>query len=275
MPIATLPTTCPPQGQVSLYFRHENPGGETPVLLLHGLGVSSASWELQIPALVQANYRLLVPDGRGFGQSSYPGGSHSIHDMAGDMAALLEKLAIPGAHVVGISMGGTLALEMALSWPERVKKLVLVNTFASLRPERPSVWLYFISRLILIHTLGLNAQARAVARRLFPRPDQAEMRRMVIEQICQANPRGYRATMRALGFFNVTRRLREISRPTLVITGTQDSTVPPQTQKALAAGIPGARQVFLPAGHAVIAEQPEAFNQVVLEFLAIQEADSF
>jgi pimeloyl-ACP methyl ester carboxylesterase len=194
--------------------------------------------------------------------------------MAGDMAGLLERLETGPVHVVGISMGGTLALQLALDFPELVDRLVLVNTFARLRPERPSVWLYFALRFVLVHTLGLPIQARAVARRIFPGPDQELLRRVLFEQICQADPKGYRAAMRALARFNVLRRLGEIHVPTLVITSELDGTVSPKTQRILVERIPNARQGVIPgAGHAVTAEQPEAFNRAMIDFLAEEARD--
>jgi pimeloyl-ACP methyl ester carboxylesterase len=238
------------------------------VLLLHGLGATGESWGLQFPALQSAGYRAFAPDARGFGRSSYPGRT-SVSDMAADMASLLEGLNALHTHVVGISMGGTIALQLALDYPHLVDKLVLVNTFAQLHPENPGVFLYFLVRFILLHTLGMPTQARAVARRVFPREDQSEMRRMLYEQILQADPRAYRASMRALARFDVHRRLKEIITPTLIITGDQDTTVKPESQRRLAESIPGAAHVIVAgAGHAVIADRPAIFNRLLLDFLA-------
>jgi pimeloyl-ACP methyl ester carboxylesterase len=184
------------------------------------------------------------------------------------MATLLERVLGHPAHIVGISLGGALALQMALDDPSLVQKLVLVNTFARLRPESPGIWLYFAMRSILAHTLGMPIQARAVARHIFPQAAHANLRAILYGQIVQADPRSYRATMRALARFDALPRLNEVRQSTLVITGDRDTTVPPACQRILAAGIPFARQSIIPnAGHAVIAEQPEAFNRILLEFL--------
>lgn len=253
---------------MNIEFSDPNPFGSLPVLLLHGLGANSSSWHLQIPPLVEAGFRPVAPDVRGFGKSGYPGGGMAISTLAADAATLLQNLKATPAHIVGISMGGAIALQLALDHPQTVSKLVLVNTFASLRPEKLSIWLYFAFRLLLVHTLGLPAQARTVARRIFPHPEQEELRQMLIAQITQANPRAYRAVMRALGRFDVTSRLGEIRVPTLVITGEQDTTVPPNSQQTLVEGIPNAWQIVMTgAGHAVSVEQPEAFNQLLLDFL--------
>jgi 3-oxoadipate enol-lactonase len=254
--------------RLSIHYEDHNPQGSPAVLLLHGLGVTGSSWQLQIPCLVAAGFRVIAPDARGFGQSTYPGGGISIAGLADDIAALLEATGVSPAHVVGISMGGTLALQLALDRPELVRRLVLVNTFARLRPRKPGVWLYLALRLVLVHTLGLEPQARAVARRIFPSPAQEQLRRTMIAQIMQADPRGYRASMRALARFDVQKRLGEIHIPTLVVTADGDTTILPENQRPLAEMIPGARQVIIPgARHAVIVDQPEAFNRELLNFL--------
>ncbi len=253
---------------VKIHYSDPNPHGTQVVLLLHGLGVTGESWSLQFSALIKAGLRPIAPDLRGFGQSSYPGGAGRITTFAGDMAALLQQLDIAPAHVIGISLGGTVALQLAIDHPELVRKLVLVNTFARLQPKGISGYLYFGLRMFMVHTLGMPAQARAVARHMFPKPEQESSRADLIRQVSQANPKAYRATMRALARFNVEDRLGTLSPPTLVITGGEDSTVDPGSQKVLVERIPNAKQEIIPgAGHAVIVDAPEIFNRLVLDFI--------
>ena len=251
-----------------IHYNDPNPTGSPGVLLIHGLGATGESWNLQVPRLIQAGFRPITPDVRGFGKSSYPGGKNSISIMSSDLVFLLKYLETGPVYVVGISLGGTIALQLALDYPDQVAKLVLINTFASLRPDKLGVWVYFAFRFLLVHTLGLPTQARAVARRIFPRDDQESLRKLLIEQVIQSNPRGYRATMRALGVFNVTSRLKEIHTPTLIITGDSDTTVPPRNQQVLVKGIPNARQITVSgAGHALTIEKSEEFNKFLLDFL--------
>ncbi len=244
-----------------------NPNAPNTLVLLHGLGANGESWQLQIPFFTEAGYRIVAPDLRSFGQSPYPGHT-SIAEMAGDVAELLDHLHLPNAHILGISLGGTVALQFALDYPARVQKLVLVNTFAHLRPKNPGVWLYMLWRLILVHTIGLETQGKVVAKRVFPLPEQEIARQELLVQIRQADPRGYRATMRALGLFNVQPRLKEIRCPTLILTSENDTTVPTDAQRALARDIPAARQILFPqGGHALSVDQAGAFNAAVLSFL--------
>ena len=184
------------------------------------------------------------------------------------MAGLLEELGSGPAHVVGLSMGGVIAQQFALDFPQLTKKLVLVSTFSVLRPDDFNGWAYFIRRVISVVTMGQAAQAQMVARRVFPDPKNQELREMFLAIVMRADPRAYRRAMTALGLFDSTRRLCEIHAPTLVITGADDSTVSPARQKLLVDGIVGSRQVIIQnAGHAVSVDQAEKFNQTILAFL--------
>lgn len=250
-----------------IHYEEANPGGVPPVLLLHGLGSAGGDWLFQLEALAEAGYRALAPDLRGFGRSTAPP-RVTVKDMAEDMALFLRKLDAAPAHVVGISMGGTVALQLALDHPTLVRKLVLVNTFARLRPRSISEWLYFLSRMVTVTFLSPEQQAEMVAKRIFPRPEQEGLRKKLYRRIVNANPYAYRAAMSSLRRFNVVERLGELRIPTLVVTGSEDTTIPPVAQEELARSIPNARHAIVEGGgHAVIADSPEAFNRILLEFL--------
>jgi 3-oxoadipate enol-lactonase len=250
------------------HFLDPNPTGEPIILLLHGLGADSTSWGYQIPALTGSNMRPISVDLPGFGKSIYNRRNWKMRAIADEMAEFIRGFTSSNCTVVGISMGGTVALQFCLDHPDLVDRLVLVSTFATLRPERLYEWVYLINRFIKANLRGVNAQAEMVARRIFPNPEQKLLRETLLQQIRQANPKAYVSAMRALGFFDVTKRLNEISIPTLVVSGSDDSTVPLENQTKLAAKIRGAQQVIIPGGgHAIIAEQPILFNQVLLDFL--------
>jgi pimeloyl-ACP methyl ester carboxylesterase len=256
---------------LSLNYLDPNPTHAPAVVLLHGFGGAGDSWQDQCARLAQAGFRPIAPDLRGFGQSSFPGHC-SIPEMAQDIAELLRRTGAAPAAVVGISMGGTVALQLTLDSPELVRRLVLVNTFARLRPQGLRGWCYFLLRFAILHTLGLPAQARLVARRMFPRPDQQEARETLYRQIIQSDPRAYRQVMRALGRFDVECRLADIRVPTLVITGARDTTIAPRNQQPLLDRIPGARRVILAeANHAAPTDAPEAFARALEDFLREDE----
>ncbi len=253
---------------MNVNYLDPNPLGRPAVLFMHGLGATGESWTLQLPPLIEAGFRPIAPDTPGFGNSPYDGRGWSIRRMAARMAQLLEDLHTGPAIVVGLSMGGTIAQQFCLDYPHLAQKLVLVSTFAILRPENLSGWLYFLQRFMLVITQGLPAQAKVVADRIFPDPEDEPLRELLITSILEADPRAYRAAMHSLGVFSSLRRLKEISIPTLVITGRQDTTISASRQKQLAEAIRGARQAVIEdAGHAVPVDQPESFNRVLLYFL--------
>ena len=263
-----MPTLRIPSG-FDLFYSDLAPDGHPCVILLHGLGATSESWGYQIPSILNQGFRILVPDMRGFGKSPYTGGDHSITDMASDIIEMMNWECIDTAHLVGISMGGAVALQLACDHNSRFEKLVLVNTFARLRPNSIQGWFYFAIRLGMIHILGLPTQARFVASRLFPNPDQEHLRQMFIEQVIQSDPQGYRATMRALMHFNLESQVSNINNDTLVITGAKDFTVPLSVQKFIVDQLSYVRHIVLDeAGHAVTVEKPVQINRILVEFLA-------
>lgn len=250
-----------------IFYRDENPGSSDAVLLLHGLGANSDSWAFQVPALVEAGFRVLTIDFRGFGRSPYPG-SINIQDLVSDTICILDESGERKINVVGISMGGTVALELALNHADRIQKMVLVNTFSKLRPPRLRNWVYYAVRFLMLFIMGLDTQARYVSKAIFPYPDQKLIRENFYKQILVANPQAYRSMMLALARYNVDNRINQITCPSLVITGENDNTVPPSVQTQLANKIPNCHQVIIPgAGHGVIGDQASRFNFVLLEFL--------
>jgi len=253
---------------LTLYYEDRNSSSPRSALLIHGLGATSESWALQIPDLIGAGFRVITPDARGFGKSTYPGGRHTIADMAVDLHKLMAALGIPKYDVIGISMGGTIALQMAIAFPENLNKLVLVNTFARLRFIRITNLWYLAYRMVRLYTSGLSAQAHLVSEQLFPLEEQEMYRTILYDQIMQSNPAGYRNTIMALARFNVSKDLRNLNLPTLVISGRDDNTVPLEVQKQMVERIPGSKHIIInSAGHAVTVEKPGEFNQCLLSFL--------
>jgi 3-oxoadipate enol-lactonase len=251
-----------------LHIIDPNPKGKQAVLLLHGLGATGASWELQLTALAGEGFRPLAPDMPGFGQSKYDGRGWSIRRIAAQIAESLVEFKTGPVHLVGLSMGGVVAQQLAFDFPKLIKKIVLVSTFSVLRPDSLSGLLYFLKRIAAISFLGLPAQAGVVAERVFPAPDQAHLRDLLVESITSADPLAYRAAMCSLGLFDSRKWLGSLTVPALVITGAGDTTVSPARQAELLGGIIGAQQAIIKgAGHAVNVDHCEEFNQVLLEFL--------
>lgn len=252
----------------NLFYLDPNPSADKSVLLLHGLGANGASWALNLPPLIAAGFRPLAPDLPGFGLSPYDGQGWSFKRSASQVADLMNELNLKKVDLVGLSMGSILAQQFAMDYPHLTNKLVLVSSFAALRPSNLSQWGYFIQRALAVHLIGLPAQAKLVAKRVFPAAEQADLRKMAEAQIGSANPQAYRAAMRALGTWDSRLRLNLIKAPTLIVSGENDTTIPLLRQSQLASLIKDARQVIVKnANHAVPIDQPDAFNQLLGEFL--------
>lgn len=237
------------------------------VVLIHGLGSCGEDWFLlQAPALSQ-RYRVLMPDLRGHGRSDKPPGPYTVPQMADDIAGWMQVLGTGPAHVVGLSLGGLVAQALAVRHPTQVRSLVLVNTFAYLRPRGLKEWWITVIRIgALLIKMALHA--RKEAEEMFPRTDQAGLRRVAYQRLCANDPQAYRAAMIAAAQYDGRPDLRCIRAPTLVVAGSEDTVVPLRAKEELASGIPGARLVVIPrSGHATPTDQPVAFNRVLLEFL--------
>lgn len=242
---------------------------EKSILLLHGLGVYGVSWAYQVQALSQGGYATLSPDLPGFGKSPAIGNWWSVETAGAEMTRLLDREKIERTVLCGLSMGGAVALHMALTYPKRVTGLILINTFAALRPASISEVVYFLKRGLWSFIVSPSSQAKLVAERIFPNPDQDQWREFLIESIRGSDPRMYRQAMLALGRFNVTRQLSKLRVPVMVITGKNDTTIPPRVQRKMAAQIPEAeRHEIEDAGHGVIVDHYDEVNHLLLKFMA-------
>ncbi|HEU4366891.1 MAG TPA: alpha/beta fold hydrolase [Methylomirabilota bacterium] len=238
------------------------------VVLLHGLGSSSADWPEQQAAL-EAHYRVIAVDLPGHGASPLPPGPLTVDGMAGGVAGLLERLGAERAHVLGLSLGACVALRLALAAPARVRSLTLVNPFARLQFAGPGDLARAALRLLLLGTAPMSAVAAHVARRLFPWPEQRALYDAAVASLGATSRGAYFAAMRALVRFDARGQVAAIRQPTLIVAGDRDTSVPLAAKLALAAAIPGAHLVVVPgSGHATPHDRPDIFNHALLEFLA-------
>ncbi|GBC77266.1 Putative non-heme bromoperoxidase BpoC [bacterium HR08] len=255
-----------------VWLYYEAHGAGAPLLLIAGLGVGSWIWYKQVPAFSR-HFRTIVFDQRGIGASELGETPVTIRTLAEDAAALLRELGIERAHVLGASMGGFIAQELALAHPELIHRLVLACTsFGGPQhvPAAPEITRAFLS------PEGLNTEERAraglpiafTARFLAERPDDVEdlIRRRLAHPVSEQT---FLAQIQAVMAFDAADRVSAIRAPTLIITGDEDVLIPPENSRNLAARIPGARLAIIEgAGHAVFIEQAEAFNRLVLDFLS-------
>jgi pimeloyl-ACP methyl ester carboxylesterase len=255
-------------GWDAIYYTLTGPAEAPVVLLLHGLGSCGDDWAPQIPALIP-RYRVLTVDLPGHHRSARPRGPLSIVTMARALDALLARLAIERAHVVGLSLGGCVGLALALEAPARVESLTVVNAFARLRPAGVRAALRGAGRALLAVGAPMRVVGAYVAREAFPRPEHAALREAAAARI-GATVRGqYLAALGALARFDVRHRLGEVRCRTLVVAGARDTTVPLGAKRALADAIPGARFMLLDeSGHVSPHDDAGRFNEVLLAHLA-------
>jgi pimeloyl-ACP methyl ester carboxylesterase len=247
-------------------------GHGTPVVFLHGLGSSAADWALQVPAFA-AHHQVLTLDLRGHGDSTF-NGTLRIEHMAQDVAALLTELALGPAHVVGLSMGGCVALALGIQHAPLVRSLTLVNTFAKYQAAGWAGLKRGFQRLWLLQTGSMNDMAACVAGGLFPQPEQKQLYEAAVASLSRNPKHMYRAAIAAILRFDVTRQLNTIRLPTLVVLGERDQTVPRGAGELLVRSIPNARRWLVAnSGHATPMDQHELFNETVLGFVGEIEGE--
>lgn len=204
-------------------LHYDDTGQGSPVLLLHGLGSTGGEWELVVPELA-ARHRCIVPDVRGHGRSDKPAGPYSVPLFARDIAALCDQLGVASLHVVGLSMGGMIAFQLAITRPDLVRSLVIINSGPEMVPRTWQAALAVAQRLAVVTLFGPRRFASMLGPRLFPRPDQ-DARRLAFEETVAANDRSAyrRATFGLIGW-SVLDRLDEVICPVLVLGSERDYT---------------------------------------------------
>ena len=242
-------------------------GSGPPLLMIHGLGSSGDDWAFQRDEFA-LTHTLIMPDLRGSGRSAKPAGPYSIHQFADDLWALLDGLKIADTAILGFSLGGAVALEMALLQPRRVRKLLLCNALANYRTDTWKKWYEARMQVALVRLIGLRNTAKLVARRLFPHPEQAPKRDRVV-QVVGSNPKwAYLASVNALIGWSALERLHALHVPTLIIAAESDYT-PIADKHVEAKHFPQAEIVVIPdSRHGTPFDATEKFNACVLEFLA-------
>lgn len=242
------------------------------VVLVHGLAASMYSWRQTIDPLVQAGYRVVAYDNRGFGFSDKPATGYSNAAYVHLLFGLLDSLGVSDAVLVGHSMGGAIVADAALARPERVRGLVLVDA-AGLGVRYP--FILRVARWPIIGPLFDHLRGRGATGGIL-RATYGDPSRVTDQEIDQyyapiALPefgRSLRGVLREFSFEDLQGRLGTLMTPTLVMWGTRDRLIPQTIGVAMAAGLPhSALARFQAAGHALPEENPEEFNRVLIGFL--------
>ena len=245
---------------------YEITGNGVPLVLIHGLGSSCQDWELQVDSFARY-YQVITIDLRGHGRSGKPQGPYSIPLFARDTAGLLNELNCTPAHILGISLGGMVAFQLAIDFPNVTRSLIIVNSTPDLIPKTLKDHLGIWQRFLIVRFMGLRRLGEVLGDRFFPDPEQSVLRNIFIERWAENNKPAYMEAMKAVVGWSVLERLGEITAPTLVIGADGDyfSTAEKEMYVKL---IPNARlEIVKDARHALPAEKPEIFNAIVQKFL--------
>jgi pimeloyl-ACP methyl ester carboxylesterase len=254
-------------------MHYEEQGEGDPVILIHGLTMDHVGWSFQFQAF-SAQHRVIVFDNRGVGRTDSPEEPFTTKTMADDVAGLMDVLGIQKAHLVGLSLGGMVAQQFALSHPERLDRLVLAATAAHPSGGAPRS-AHIVENLLTMSTEGVGLEERtrmfmtwAFTAEFFEDPKQAQlMVNLVTSAPHPQSSEGLAGQIAAVKEHDTREQLAGIKAPTLVLVGEEDLLLPVRLSRELAESIQGARLLVVEgAGHLFCIEHPGEFNRAVLKF---------
>lgn len=249
-------------------INYEIIGDGQPLLFIHGLGSSLRDWEEQVPVFSK-KFKVITLDLRGHGQTDKPKGPYSISMFAEDIAELIKSLKIDPVHIVGISLGGAIGFHLAIDHPDIIKSLVVVNMSASVPIKTLKEKQMFFLRILIVKMMGMRKMGEVLAKRLFIKPEQEELRERMSSRWAENDKKAYLSSLKTLKNWSVLERLHEIKCPTLVVSSDEDYT-PLSAKEEYTALIPNAKLVVIEdARHAVSVEKPEEFNTILMDFLKL------
>jgi pimeloyl-ACP methyl ester carboxylesterase len=250
----------------NISFHYEVIGQGLPLIFLNGLGMTLRDWEFQT-AYFSKDYRVVTFDFRGQGFSDRPPGPYSVSLFCEDAARLLRAIDAWPAHVVGLSMGGMIAFQMAVSHPELLRSMVIVNSGPELILRTWTQKFEFLKRTMIVRFLGMRKMAEILACRLFPENRQKALRREMLKRWGLNDKKAYNDTLRALAGWSVSEHLGGIACPTLVISADRDYS-PVSYKLSFVNKMPRAEMAIISnSRHATPLDQPERFNELVADFL--------
>ena len=252
---------------VPLAHREDGPAGAPVVVLGPSLGTTWEMWD-DAAAVLAASYRVVRYDTRGHGRSPVPPGPYSIVDLAADVLDLLDSLDVAEFAMVGLSLGGAIAQQQAVTAPDRLRAAVLCCTVP--RFGGPQPW---AERAATVRGSGMAAIADATRQRWFTeefRATRPEVVDRLIETMTGLDPEGYAGCCEALGGFDLSDELGRISIPVRVVAGVADPVAPPAAAEAMADAIPGADLVVVPDTSHLATVAGDSFLRPVSDFLEAQ-----
>ncbi len=253
---------------------YDDAGDGPSLLFIHGFPLCRKMWRPQMNKLPVAGYRVIAPDLRGFGESEVPEGPYSMEIFADDMVGLLDHLEIDQAVIGGMSMGGYVLFNLLERYPERVKGAIFITTRATADDEAAKARRLQMAADVL--KFGPQMVADAFEKLLFA-PATAAERPKLLEEVYSWMT-GNASSGLAGGLLAMRERkdysslLSTFRVPALAIGADQDQAAPPDTSRAIAAGIPGCSLCIIPdAGHMVNLEDVKSFTNSIKDFLGLQQ----
>jgi len=252
-----------------LFYQWEGPQGAPVVVFSNSLGATHRMWDSQVEEFTK-HFRVLRYDSRGHGQSSVTPGNYNVAQLANDVIQLLDELKIERVFFCGLSIGGMVGMQLALTAASRVHKVVLCNTAAKIGTV--ATW---SARITAVQEGGMRAIAGAVIDRWLTagwRAAHSGETARVQQMLESTEAGGYVATCAAVRDADFREKLQGIKTPTLIISGTHDLATTPADGQFLEGKIRGARYVELSSAHLSNIEARDDFNRTVLGFLKSQGA---
>jgi pimeloyl-ACP methyl ester carboxylesterase len=246
----------------------EQAGSGPPLLLLRGLGSSGEDWEFQIGPLSR-EFEVFAPDFRGHGRSGKPAGPYSIAQFAADTTALMEALSIGPVTIVGISLGGMVAFQIAADRPDLVEELVAVNALPAFETSRVSQRIQLATRKVITRRLTMARIGSVLSKRLFPDPGLEEQRATMVERWSRNDKTAYQASFQAiLDWEGVAGAMAATEIPSTVLSCDLDY-ISSEDKQPYVDAMPTAEMVTIEdAHHGVPMERPDRFNQLLAEILS-------
>ena len=260
-------------GGIDIHYQVAGDGPET-ILLVNGVGDDLEAWPNQLPDLLAAGLRVVTFDNRGVGRSGQPAGPYTSREMAADVKAVVDAMALGPFHIAGVSMGGCIALEYALAHPADLRSATFANTYA--RPD-PFTYAAFEAWGLIAEAAGTSVLMRQMAPWIFSpsfyEAQPATVANLVAEmERSPQPPASFAAQIGALLSHDCLDRLGEIDVRSLVLVADDDIIIRPELSRRLFDGLPDAEWTVVPGGHGAFWENPGPWNRAVIDFISRQSA---
>lgn len=245
-------------------FYYESQGSGELILFIHGLGSSTKDWEMQVPYFSN-HFEAISIDLRGHGQTKGTDGTYSIVQFASDIAKFIKSKG-KKVHVVGISMGGMVAFQLAIDYPALVSSLVIINSFVEVPMDDPVIRKGIRIRKLIPKLIGMRIMGRIIGKKVFPRKDQSKLRKLIADRWADNSVKEYIKAVNAIAGWTVKNELYRINCPVLVIGGEHDYTSI-EAKKNYTKLMKKADIVIIPnTGHALPIEVPDILNEIIHNF---------